>query len=161
MTESIDQMPDTARVWIYQSDRPFTTQEEQEIATAIQRFISQWAAHGQKLMAAFTIQHHQFIVLSVDESVAQASGCSIDASVELIRQIESHFKLNLLDRTKVAFLIDGEVTLQPFSKLKDEIIAGVIDEKTKVFNNLIEKTGDWKTNWVVPAGETWINRYFS
>lgn len=154
-------MPDSARLWIYQADRPFTSEEEQEITTGLQSFINQWAAHGQKLMAAFTIKHHQFIILSVDESVAQASGCSIDASVHVIRQVEAQFGINLLDRSKVAFLINEEVVLKPFSTLKQEINAGVITQTTLVFNNVIERTGDWRKQWMLPAEKTWINRYFS
>lgn len=153
-------MPENARLWVYQADRPFTFQEEEAIRELTQHFVGQWAAHGQPLRAASSIEHHQFIILAVDESMHTASGCSIDASVGLIREIQDRFQVNLLDRTKIAFLIDGKVTLVPMTQLKDAINTGQIDAQTKVFNNAIDKASEWKAHWLQPAGETWMKRYF-
>lgn len=161
MTLTIDTMPDCARLWIYQGDRPFTTKEESEISALTRDFIDQWTAHGQKLKAAYSVEHHQFIVISVNELFNLASGCSIDSSVNLIRKIQEQFNINLLDRTKVAFWIDDQVKLQPLSRLKGAIAAGEIGEHTAVFNNLVQSVGDWKENWLVPARQTWLSRYFS
>lgn len=160
MTSTINKMPDHARLWIYQADRKFTPEEEEKITRLTSDFVEQWAAHGQKLKAAFAITHHQFIVISVDESFNLASGCSIDASVNLIRKIQEAFDLNLLDRSKVAFLIDGEVMLKSLPQLKEVIAQGEINENTQVFNNLVQNAGEWKENWIMPAKSTWISRYF-
>lgn len=161
MTLTLDNMPDHARLWIYQADRPFSEAEESQISDITESFIGEWAAHGQKLKAAFTIEHHQFIVISVDESFNLASGCSIDASVNLIRKIQDQFNLNLLDRNKVAFWIDNEVVLHPLHELQDAIATGKIGTQTEVFNNLVQNAADWKKNWLVPAEKTWLSRYFS
>lgn len=161
MTSTIDKMPDHARLWIYQADRSFTPQEEEQIVKMTDEFVGQWAAHGAKLKAGYAIMHHRFIVISVDESFNLASGCSIDASVNLIRKIQDRFGLNLLDRSKVAYLEEGQVKLEHVSRLREAIAKGKINEQTEVFNNLVQNAGEWKTNWIMPAKGTWINRYFS
>lgn len=161
MSTTLDNMPENARLWVYQSDRPFTPEEEKEVDSAMASFVAQWAAHGQPLKAAYSIEYHQFIVLAVDESYNLASGCSIDASVGVIRQIQEKYNLNLLDRTKIAFLIDKKVALFPMNGLKQAVQAGELDENTPLFNNMVDNAGAWKSGWVIPAKSSWASRYFS
>ncbi|MEQ9303133.1 MAG: hypothetical protein RJQ14_04390, partial [Marinoscillum sp.] len=104
MKSDINNMPDHSRVWIYQSTRPFSDSEKTLISAQLDEFTKQWAAHGQQLTATYSIELDQFIVLAVDESHHQASGCSIDSSVRVIQVIEQQTGLTLLDRSKVAFL---------------------------------------------------------
>jgi hypothetical protein len=73
-----NQLPPDSKIWIYQADRVFSDTEEKIIAERLKSFCSQWAAHGHPLQTSFKIEHNQFIVLSVDENTAGASGCSID-----------------------------------------------------------------------------------
>jgi hypothetical protein len=47
----LNDFPETAKVWLYQSDRAFTTAEKNTIAKQLQDFINEWAAHGTKLKA--------------------------------------------------------------------------------------------------------------
>lgn len=160
MNNTFEALPDHARVWIYQSNRPFTTAETTEIAILTDRFVSQWAAHGHRLAAGGTVAYQQFIILAVDEQAYGASGCSIDASVAFIRQLEQHFQLQLLDRTQVAFFIDAKVTLFALGAIKAAVTQGLINSNTLVFNNLVENVGQWKSEWLVPADQTWLKRYF-
>lgn len=159
MTAAIAQLPDHARLWIYQSTRPFTAAEESVIKETTEAFVGQWAAHGQKLKAAFAIEHHQFLVIAVDESFNLASGCSIDASVNLIRKLQDQFGLNLLDRTQIAFLIDEKIVLKPMNKLKELVAQGEVTGDMTVFNNLVKDAGEWKSGWRAPMKTTWLSRY--
>jgi hypothetical protein len=81
MLSTVETMPDNARLWVYQANRPFTSEEKQFVAYNAERFVAQWAAHGQDLNASFLIEYDQFLILMVDERQAEASGCSIDSSV--------------------------------------------------------------------------------
>ncbi|REE00529.1 hypothetical protein [Marinoscillum furvescens] len=160
METAIHEMPDHARVWVYQANQRFTADQKALINEQLSAFTGQWAAHGQQLVATFSIVHDQFIVLAVDESMHQASGCSIDASVNVIRQIEQQTGLSLLDRTQVAFLADGEVKTYAFNQLKQAVLSGEVKPDTQVFDNTLTNAGEWKTRWVQPAGDTWVSRYF-
>ena len=124
------------------------------------QFCEQWAAHNQPLKASFKLFHNHFLVIAVDESFNAASGCSIDASVHLVKQLEQNLNLNFFDRTHLAFLEKEDVFLESISNLKARIAEGIIDEQTSTFNNLVKNKGDLENQWVIPASESWINRYF-
>lgn len=157
---AIQEMPDHAKIWVYQSNRAFSPEERSFIEDQLTAFTSQWAAHGKQLLATYGIEKNQFIVLAVDESQHQASGCSIDSSVAVIRHIEQQTGLSLLDRSQVAFLENDLVKIKPFNQLKAAVANGEIRKDTEVFNNAIQNAGEWKASWIQPAVETWLSRYF-
>ena len=155
-----DEMPGNARVWIYQSDRAFDSSELKIIDSLSFNFFKSWAAHGNPLKSSFKVYHDKFLVISVDESFNQASGCSIDASVALIRQIENELKVNFFDRTRVSFISDGKIFNGHLTDLKGLIENGKIQKETLTFNNLVTNIDELNKNWMVPAGESWLSRYF-
>lgn len=157
----LSDLPDNARLWVYQSTRAFTSEEKIRIDLLTTQFTSQWQAHGQPLKSAFRIFYDQFLVIAVDESQALATGCSIDSSVNLIRSIEREFGLSLLDRTQVAMLSGERIRLLPFNGIKKEVEAGNILADTILFNNAVSNLKDWKENWRQPAGQSWAKRFFS
>lgn len=142
------------RLWIYRSIPKLTLEQEDHILQVSADFINQWAAHGAKLNARFEILHHHFLVFFVNEDSAQASGCSIDASVSLIREIESKYKLGLLDRMQVAFLENDQVVMRHFSDLKDLYANGIISGSSSVFNLLLEEGSSFEDQWLIPFSES-------
>lgn len=155
-----EEMPPSARVWIYQADRQLSEQEVNIIKSSSEAFLDQWAAHGSPLKSSFALYHDKFLVISVDESYNMASGCSIDASVSLIRNLEEKLGLSFFDRSKVAFLLNGEIFQGNMTDLKALISEGKISSDTITFNNLVDNIDKFKNEWKVPAGETWLKRYF-
>jgi hypothetical protein len=160
MLVPFEELPGTARVWIYQSNRPLSEQEVAQAESALAAFCQQWAAHGAPLKASFLVAHHQFIVLSVDESHHQASGCSIDSSVAAIRSIENNLGTSFFDRSQVAFFINGEVYMHPLPHVKSKIQQGEITPQTPVFNNLVASKQEWEEAWLAPSASSWLARYF-
>ena len=114
-----ESLPDNSRVWIYQSDREFTTEEALQIEEKGKEFVEHWTAHQQTLMAGFKIFHHIFLVLSADESHNGASGCSIDKSVHFISEIEKEFKVNLFNRLNLVYLQNEKTISCIFLNLKN------------------------------------------
>lgn len=153
-----DILPDTTRVWIYQAQTPFTENKITEIRQHISNFTTSWVSHNNQLRAFGDIYHHQFIVLMVDESLAGASGCSIDKSVHFIKQIEQHYKVDLFDRMTFTYK-DGEVVKSaPRMEFAQLYQSGKINDATLVFDNLVKTKGDFDANWVKPLGESWHKR---
>jgi hypothetical protein len=152
---------ENSRVWIYQSDRPFTTEEEQAITQILHDFTKEWQAHGHALAALTEIFHHQFIVISVDEQIAGATGCSIDKSVHLMKTIESKFNINLFDRFRMAYKSGDDIINCSREEFEDRIKNGLVTRETLVFNNLITKRKELKTSWNIPLAESWHAKVFS
>ncbi|MEO1256773.1 MAG: hypothetical protein AAFY41_18065, partial [Bacteroidota bacterium] len=116
-----EEMPDHARLWIYQAERKLSDREVDFVKHNTVNFLNQWQAHGQDLKASFDVRFDQFLIISVDESFSQASGCSIDASVHLIKALENELQLSFMTSGKVAFLQEEEVHLYPFNELKTQV----------------------------------------
>lgn len=144
-----------SRAWIYQSSRELNEEEVIQIESAGKRFIEQWATHGKALSAALSIFHNRFIVLFADEAQVEASGCSIDASVHFIKQIEDAFKIDLFDRMQVAYEEDGKIKSMHLQEFREAIDNGVLPKDTQVFNNLIETKAEFEEKWKVPLEESW------
>jgi hypothetical protein len=156
---SFEELDQQSRVWVYQADRPFGEGEEKLIATTLQSFCDQWSAHGNALKTSFKIEEHQFIILAVDESTAGASGCSIDGSVRMLKEIQQAIGINLFDRTRVAFSDRGNVVTHPLPNLKTAFSSGVLSGNTITFNTMVQTKADFGKNWKIPAEKSWLVKY--
>ncbi len=161
MQISFDKLSDTSRLWVYQAQRPFTKSELDKIIGLTESFITNWEAHGQPLAASYEIRYNQFLIISVDESYNGATGCSIDASVALVRNIEAEVGISMLDRSQIAFLDNDQVTMESLASLKTAVVEGKITKDIPVFNNSVSSLKDYKEKWIVPAGDSWMSRYFN
>ncbi|MGB3948580.1 MAG: ABC transporter ATPase [Bacteroidia bacterium] len=162
--KSIAEMPADARVWVYQSNRELTSEEKNKILLLANQFIGSWNAHGADLDAAFDILLDRFLILSVDEQQASASGCSIDKSVQFMKQLDQQFNLNLFDRMQAAYLVDGKVNVCNIHNLKNELLqhpsVGVTKiNETIVFNNMITKKNEFDVQWQLPLKSSWHARF--
>ena len=155
------QISENSRIWIYQSDRILKQEEEAAILQVLEEFTSNWQAHGHDLAALGEVIYHKFIVLSVDEQVAGATGCSIDKSVALMKDIEQKFNINLFDRFQIAFKFNDELKSCRREEFEEMIKNKHVNENTIVFNNLIQTRKELKTNWEIPFKESWHARVFS
>ena len=96
-------LSDDAKVWIYQANRSFSETELEEIKLKLASFITQWTAHGSDLQASFEIKYKRFIIIAVDQERQAATGCSIDASVHFIQQLEKEYNVDLMDKMNVSY----------------------------------------------------------
>jgi hypothetical protein len=124
-------------------------------------FAEEWTSHGRQLAASAQFLHRQFLVIGLDEAVAGASGCSIDASVRFVRELEQQLGVELLEKSQMAFLTDGQLRLLTRRDLRAAIAAGKITSETPYFNNTLTTKGELTTNWPAPAGQTWLASYFA
>lgn len=162
MFVAFHELPATARVWIYQASRPLTDAELTAVQPALQQFSEAWTSHGRTLRASAEFRHRQFLVIGLDEAVADASGCSIDASVRFVRELEAALGLQLLAKEQMAFLgPDGQVQLVPRRELKQAVQEGRLRPDSPYFDNTVAQRGTLETAWPAPAATTWLARYFA
>lgn len=155
-----DELPPQARIWIYQASRPLTAAEQAEIKPLLEQFATDWSSHGTNLQASAELLHDRFLVLANNENATAASGCSIDKSVNFVRELEQRFQVSFFDRTKLAFLKEGEVALVSMSELKNKVVAGDISKDTLYFDTLVTNYGELQAAWPRPAQQSWLSRYF-
>lgn len=161
MLVNFENIANTSKVWIYQSDRAFKTSEISEINNRLAAFISIWKRHGKDLKSSFTIKYNQFIIIAVDENYNNISGCSIDASINLMKQLEQHFQVDLTNKLNVSFKEGNQIKVVTLVKFQQLAKAREITEKTIVFNNLIATKAELENNWEVPATLSWHKRFLT
>lgn len=152
---------ENAKVWIYQANRLFSIDEEKAIQNILNDFTIEWQAHGHALAALGEIYYQQFIVLSVDEQITGASGCSIDKSVYLMKEIGNKFNLDLFDRLRIAYVSGEEIVNCSKEEFEKQIKNGLVTKQTLVFNNLISRRSQLKTSWNIPLAESWHSQLFT
>ena len=159
MLVAFDTLPETSRVWIYQANRSFTEEELTEITANLEAFLKEWTAHGQELKAGYEIKYKRFIILALDQSLASASGCSIDASVHFIQTLEKNYKVDLLDKMNVSYKQGEYIAYKPLIDFKKMAKNKAVSKKTIVFNHLVTNKQEYLEHWEVPAEESWHARF--
>lgn len=152
-------MPNTSKTWIYQSNKELTDIEVEQVKTKIENFIKQWKRHGDDLKASYQIKYNQFIVLFVDESYNNVSGCSIDSSVNLIKQLEKEFSVDLTNKLNISFKDTTNINIVSLSDFQKYAKEEKITSNTIVFNNLVTTKADFEENWEVTADKSWHKRF--
>lgn len=155
MNSTFNDMPINSKVWIYQSDRILNSSEKEKIQHALDDFIQSWHSHQQDLRAYGQIWYDAFIVIMVDENVNMASGCSIDKSVHLVKDIENQIGVSLMNRMNFAYLDKEDAKIVSKDVFASLIDAGIVDDDTIVFNNLVSTKSEFEEKWKIPLAQSW------
>ena len=161
MLVSFDSLPEDARVWIYQANRTFTDDEITELRASLDNFLQQWTAHGANLKAGYEIRYKRFLVLALDQSMNMASGCSIDASVHFIQELEKKYGVDLLDKMNVSYRQGDFIAYKALADFKKMAKERAVSQNTIVFNNLVNTKEEYQNYWEVPARDSWHARFMN
>ena len=160
MTELSELLPTEfaadSRVWIYQSSRRFTPQQQAEIDEQLGQFYLQWQSHGAPVKGWAKLIYEQFIVVLADEAATGVSGCSTDSMVRIIKSIERQYDTNLFDRLTLTFLVKGTPQMLPLGQLQYAIDKGYLNGDTLIFNNTVATKKALLRQWLIPLKESWL-----
>lgn len=156
---SIDKMPASSRAWIYQANRSLNDGEVKVISEKLTKFCDQWTAHQVPLQTSYSIDHKRFVVLAVSEDTSSPSGCSIDGSVRVLKDLGQELNVDFFNREEIAFIGNNEIITYPMRDLKRLFAAGVLHENSIALNTLVPSLGEWMNKNQVRAGESWLRRY--
>jgi len=147
------------RVIIYPASRSFTPKESKVITEKLYDFLSTWAAHGKPLSSSFKIEKNQFIVVCVDEEKEAASGCSIDALGQIMREIDAEFNLGLFDRMKATFVENGETKTMKLQDFRKGLKEGTISHDIEVFDFSKNSYVAFLSDFLLPLKRSWAGIY--
>lgn len=159
MLRELIALNDQSRVWVYQADREFSYDELDQIRPEIFSFVDQWTSHHNAVSGYGNVFHRRFLALFVDETMAPASGCSIDSSVNFVKAQGQNLGIDFFDRMNFTYLEDDivkTISSQDLSKAKSE---NLINDDTLFFDNLVKTKGDFLKSWVKPLNQSWHNRF--
>jgi hypothetical protein len=146
----------SAKVWVYQSSRLFAMGEALQIEDLLETFVSNWKSHGTPVKGYANLFYGRFIIFIADETATGVSGCSTDSSVHLVKEIEQLYKVNLLDRQHLAFMVKDKIETIPLQQFAYAMENNFISPETIYFNNTVLALADLKTNWQIPVQDSWL-----
>ncbi|GAB2554478.1 hypothetical protein [Spirosoma aerophilum] len=155
-----DKLPDTARVWVYQANRALTDGDVKTIEETLRPALSQWAAHGQPLLASAQVAESRFLVVGVDEGYSLPSGCSIDSSMRTVQEIGRQLGVDFFDRSAAVQTAEGSVQTFALPVIKEAVTNGQLTPDTSVFNTLVKTKAEFLSDWRIRAADSWLKRYF-
>lgn len=148
-----------SRVWIYQANRNLSDTEVADIQPLVNQFTQQWVSHNNQLKAAGQIIHNRFLVLMVDQTLAGASGCSIDSSVRFITNLGNQIGVSFFDRLTFPFRENGVLKFASKDDWEGLYASQVISDDTVVLDNLVKTKEEFESGWEKQLGESWMKRF--
>lgn len=147
------------RVIIYPASRPFVAKESKAITEKLFDFLSTWQAHGKALSSSFKIEKNQFIIITVDEDVEPASGCSMDALNGIMREIDAEYNLGLFDRMKACYVENGEIKTMKLQDFRTLLKNGQISHDIEVFDFSKSTYVSFLSDFLLPLKRSWAGVY--
>ena len=159
MLVNFESLDDNSKIWIYQSNREFSKNEIVEIIDKMEDFIEDWLGHGDQIKASYLIKYNHFIIIAVDQLYNAVSGCSIDASVNFIKELEKEFNIDLTNKLNISYRDADTINIVSLADFKNFAKQHKITSKTVVFNNIISTKAELSEIWEVTADKSWHKRY--
>lgn len=155
----IEDLPDTARVWVFGSDQPLDEKATRILLEEVDQFLEQWKAHGTPLTAGRSWKYDRFLTIAVDQSTAGASGCSIDGLFRALKALEPKLGASMVTSGCVYFR-DAEGSIECAGREQFTALAntGKISTHTRVFDPTVKSLGEWRARFELEAGESWHAR---
>ncbi len=144
------------KVWIYLSDKEFSTEMKANIAIDCDAFLKEWNAHGNMLTGSAEILNNRFIIIKIDETGYAASGCSIDKQVQFIKELEQKYTISLLNRLLVAYKEGDAVIVKPANEVKRMLKEGSLFLDTIYFDSAILDEQQFASSFEIPISKSWL-----
>lgn len=149
-------LPGSARIWVFGSDAPLNGAAADTLLAEVDRYLDSWKAHGFPLKAAREWKENRFLIVGIDPTEEQASGCSIDGLFRALQQMQKTIGAQIVGGGRVFYRdssgLTQSTTRGEFSALTT---TGAIGPRTPVFDTSLTRLDDWKTKFERPLSESW------
>ena len=132
---------DDAKLWVYAFQTDLSDADKKIVSDLLNDFCTSWQSHGAQVKGVNLIYKDRFALVCGEEADG-ISGCSIDSSVRVFKELREKHGLNALDTMLIHFQ-DGEhirsLTRLDFAK---QCEMGAITPHTTVYNTNITRLGE-------------------
>lgn len=152
-----EQFPDESRLWIFSIDPVLDQSRISILEGELNLFFKQWQAHGKALFADYHIIHNAVLIICINESMALASGCSIDAMNRFLAQMELKLQVAFFNRFLINCL-DPENRFHRYhlTDLKHKLLHQKDLPKLNYYDSLIKFKKQLKSDFLKPLHSGWI-----
>ena len=150
-------LPDHGRLWVFPAARELAGHEERRLLAEVDAFLEGWAAHGDPLTAGYAWTEDRFLLVAVDRRSVPPSGCSIDALMRALKELEARTGKRLVDHGPVYVRDEtGEVIRMSRKEFRDAAARGAVTLDSRVFDTTLTSLGAYRAGRMeVPARASW------
>ena len=141
---SFEHLSNNARVWVYVFKTELNPEQESIVKSKFDQFVSAWQCHGSELTGAYELIENKVLVLAVEEANS-VSGCSIDSSVRVLKQLKEEHGIDALDQTLIHYRRGDDLETVNRSIFDTLCKAGDISDETKVIDPLLTSMADLRS----------------
>lgn len=160
MKVAFEELPESAKVWVYQSNETFTDEQLNTLQQFADTFLSQWESHNIPVQGSIDVINNRFVRIAAFSNEDSMCGRAQDAQVRLVKELEEVLKVELTNRMLMVFDTNEGDKVVHLQELPELIGSSQIDASTVFYNNLVSSKGEYLSGWKVPAGQSWLERYF-
>jgi hypothetical protein len=153
-------LPDSARVWVFASDKPLSGAVADTLLAAVDQFLAKWAAHGVPLRCARDWRDGRFLAVAVDVTAENASGCSIDGLFRTLQELERTIGTRLVGGGRLFYRTRSGIETATRDEFAERVKHGDVGRETPVFDTTVTDAAEWRTKFEQPAGKTWTAQFF-
>ena len=144
-TVPFEQLPESARLWIYSASRDLRAEEIEKSQPLLEAFTSDWASHGSDLTAGSQWFDNHILVIGLDDSKGDVSGCGIDKILRMVKSLSLELSIELLDRMHVWVCTSSGVwSRMHFAEVKRALKSG-----ESRFTHFADTTSKTKSEWLI------------
>lgn len=151
----IENLPSNHKLWFYGFSKNLSESQLAEINETLRIFINSWQSHGEKVKASYRILEGKIIVIMVDQDYLEASGCSIDSSVAVLRAINDKYGLDLFNRLKMAVRMNEGWGYLHSNEVAEMVGQGLIIDETICLNESVSNSNK-KNHLLIPFKDSWM-----
>jgi hypothetical protein len=155
----IEDLPDSSRTWVFGADHDLDEGATDLLLRDVDRFLSQWHAHGSPLTAARDWRDKRFLTIAVDQSTAGASGCSIDGLFRSLKAMEPRLGASMVT-SGLMFYRDRKGHIQSVDREQFAALGaeGQIGPDARVFDPTVTTLGEWRARFELDASDSWHSK---
>lgn len=147
----LPELPENSRVWIFGAAQLLEATHLDLLKTQMDKFVSDWSAHGAQLSAGYSILHDSILIVAVDENVAPPTGCSIDKVFKLL----GNFPVDFLQRMLVWQPFCNTSKVFTLAQVKESVQSKILDGETIVINTMVTNLRDVRERLYIPFKDSW------
>jgi hypothetical protein len=161
-TETLESLPDEARVWVYPVARDLSGEEQDSVVESFQPFLDQWTSHGRRVHGAVVVLFARFIVVAATVNDGDISGCGVDASVHVLNPISQKLGFTICGPLDIHYkTAEGSIVSVSRLAFKQAADRGLVDGSTIVYSGDVETLGQLRTGGLErTVRDSWHARAF-
>ena len=97
--------------------------------------------------------------MAVNEKFNPIGGCSIDYSLQLVKDISNTINIDLLDRLTVNYRSANQIVSVNLSELKNKIKNGSLSPETIIFNTNVKTKKELSNDFEIKISSSWLSKF--